>query len=252
MVDKGIVVTIAAGNGGSDGPFDMSTAASGRNVLAVAMADTPSAEGTRASSITSWGLLNDLSIKPDVAAPGKSVKTTALDNRWISASGTSVSCPYVAGVAALYIGAFGGRDVHGEGFALALSRRIVATAGRLAYHDPEYTDLAAPVAQVGNGLVDALKLFDSKTALEFEPIALNDTRHFNGRHNITVKNAAPVDVRYHLSSQDAYGVDTLQLICATRSKAVKSLSQLVPQKLAVKVGLPGDFTLKPWEMKTVS
>ncbi|KAF6803092.1 subtilase, partial [Colletotrichum musicola] len=220
MVNKGIVVTTSAGNLGFDGPFGMKTAASGKNVLAVAMANTPSADGTRASSITSWGLLNDLGLKPDVAAPGDSVNTTALDNGWVVTGGTSMSCPYVAGIAALYIGEFGGRHVHGDRFALDLSRRIVSTARRLAYHDSEYADLAAPVAQVGNGLVDAVKLFDSTTALEFEPIALNDTRHFNGRHEIIVKNFAPVDVRYHLSSQDAYGVDTLQLNCTDGSKTV--------------------------------
>ncbi|KAF6836548.1 subtilase [Colletotrichum plurivorum] len=252
MVSKGIVVTIAAGNEGSDGPFDMRTAASGKNVLAVAMADTLRAKGTCASSKTSWDLLNDLGLKPDIAAPGTSLKTTAPDNRWTTASGTSISCPYVAGVAALYIGEFGGRRVHGERFALDLSRRIISTARRLAYHDSKYADLAAPVAQVGNGQVDALKLFDSTTALEFEPIALNDTRHFKGRHEIIVKNYALVAVRYHLSSQDAYGVDTLQLNCTNGSKTVKRLSQLVPRKLAVKVGLPGDFTLKPRHIKRVS
>ncbi|KAF6796390.1 subtilase, partial [Colletotrichum musicola] len=58
--------------------------------------------------------------------------------------------------------------------------------------------------------------------------------------------------RYHLSSQDAYGVDTLQLNCTDGSKTVKRLSQLVPRKLTVKVGLPGDFTLKPRHIKRVS
>ncbi|KAF6802989.1 subtilisin-like protease [Colletotrichum sojae] len=195
MVDKGIVVTIAAGNEGSDGPFDMRTAASGKNVLAVAMADTLSAKGTRASSTTSWGLLNDLGLKPDIAAPGTSLKTTAPDNRLTIASGTSISCPYVAGVAALYIGEFGGRRVHRERFALDLSRRII-----------------------------------------FHRAASRVPR---------LQNYAPVAVRYYLSSQDAYGFHTLHLNCTDGSKTVKRLSQLVPRKLAVKVGLPGDFTLKP-------
>lgn len=242
----------SANNSGSEGPFYSSGGSSGKNVLAVASADVTYTNTTRASSFTSWGLLNDLGVKPDVAAPGASIYSTYLDNSWKVESGTSMAAPYVAGVAALYIGAFGGHKIHGKGFALALIRQIIATAGPLAYHDSMYTELAAPVPQVGNGFVNASKLFSCKTTLDYEPIALNDTRHFNGHHHITVTNTGPYDVSYHLSSQDAYGVETLLSDAANKGKKVKLLSELVPQKLAVEVSLPDDFTLKPGENKTVS
>ncbi|KAK1987048.1 subtilase [Colletotrichum cereale] len=252
LVEEGVIVTISAANSGSQGAFYSSSGSSGKNVLAIASADAPTVETTRASYFTSWGLLNDLSVKPDVTAPGGSIYSTYLDNRWITMSGTSMSCPYVAGVAALYISAFGGRQVHGKGFALALSKQIIASARPLRYHDSGYSELYAPVPQVGNGLVDAFKLLRSNTTLDFKPIALNDTRYFNRYHDVTVKNAGTEDVTYHLSAQDFYGVETLYSDTFTQDKYVKVLDDLVPQKLAVELSLPRDFTLKPGESKTVS
>ncbi|WDK19144.1 subtilase [Colletotrichum graminicola] len=252
LVEQGVVVTISAANSGSQGPFYSSSGSSGKNVLAIASADVPTVETTRASPFTSWGLLNDLSVKPDVAAPGGSIYSTYLDNRWITMSGTSMSCPYVAGVAALYIAAHGGRQVHGKGFALALRKQIIASALPLRYHQDGYTELYAAVPQVGNGLVDAFKLLYSNTTLDFEPIALNDTRHFNRYHDITVKNGGAEDVSYRLSAQDVYGVETLFSNDAAQDRQIKLRDDLVPQKLAVEVGLPREFVLKPGETKTVS
>ncbi|KAI8270861.1 Subtilisin DY [Colletotrichum sp. SAR11_239] len=251
LVEQGIVVTISAANSGSIGPFYGSSGSSGKNVLAIASADAPAVNTTRASSFTSWGLLNDLSVKPDITAPGGSIYSTYLDNGWTVMSGTSMSCPYVAGVAALYISAFGGREVHGKDFALKLGKQIIASGNVLAYHDGAYTDLPAPVPQVGNGLIDAFKLLHSNTTLDFDPIALNDTVNFRGDHTITVSNQGSGDVTYHTSLQDAYGVETLLLDTANGDKTVRRLPDLAPRKLEVDVSLPEDFTLKPGEEKAI-
>ncbi|TQN68016.1 Thermostable alkaline protease, partial [Colletotrichum shisoi] len=233
------VVTISAANSGSQGAFYSSSGSSGKKVLAVASADAPSVDAVRASSFTSWGLLNDLSVKPDVTAPGGSIYSTYLDNGWTTMSGT-VGMP---------IGLSMGKWRRRPGWANQITRIHLRQSG---YHDSWYAGLFAPVPQVGNGLVDAVKLLHSNTTLDFRPIALNDTRYFSRYHDITVKNGGSEDVTYHLSAQDAYGVEALLLNSNTQDKQVKTLSQLVPQKLAVEVSLPRDFTLKPGESKTVS
>jgi len=55
--------------------------------------------------VTEWGPLYDLQIKPDTAVPGGNIFSTYLNDTYAIMSGTSMACPYVAGVAALYIGA---------------------------------------------------------------------------------------------------------------------------------------------------
>jgi subtilisin family serine protease len=85
------------------------------------------------SEFTSWGATFELEIKPDVAAPGRNIYSTYLDNQWAVLSGTSMACPYVAGVAALYIGKYGGRSFHGPGFARELANRIITSGAALPW-----------------------------------------------------------------------------------------------------------------------
>jgi hypothetical protein len=61
------------------------------------------------SSFTSWGALPDLKIKPDIAAPGGNILSTAIGGGYETQGGTSQAAPYIAGVAALWIGKYGGR-----------------------------------------------------------------------------------------------------------------------------------------------
>lgn len=69
--------------------------------------------GGRPSTFTSWGGLYDLTLKPDLAAPGGRILNTYLRNNHAVMSGTSMACLYVAGFAALYVGqCVGPRSLH--------------------------------------------------------------------------------------------------------------------------------------------
>lgn len=213
--------------------------------------------GGRPNDFTSWGGTHDLQIKPDIAAPGGNIFSTYLDDTYAVLSGTSMACPYVAGVAALYIGAHGGRKEHGKDFAKQLSRRIIASGSALPWATsatPDY-DWVAPVAQVGNGLVDAFKVVAYSTDLTFEKIALNDTRHFKRYHDVTVSNNGDKDVSYKFSTQPAAGVEIagwFALPPTAGEYRLRSLSEISPSTLEPTVSLPRDFTLKPGQSKTVS
>ncbi|KAL0933866.1 subtilase [Colletotrichum truncatum] len=214
--------------------------------------------GNRPNTFTSWGLLYDNQLKPDIAAPGGNIFSTYLNGEYAILSGTSMACPYVAGVAALYISQHGGRSVQGKGFARALSRRIISSGYALPWSDGTATDYGytAPPAQVGNGMIDAWKVLHYDTQLEFEKIQLNDTRYHSRYHDITVTNKGKSDITYKFSAQPNAGVDALTVVPATGSlpstKRVKTFAQLSPKTYNPEISFPRDFTLKAGESKTVS
>ncbi|OLN87538.1 Minor extracellular protease vpr 7 [Colletotrichum chlorophyti] len=214
--------------------------------------------GGRPNTFTSWGASYDLDIKPDIAAPGGQIFSTYLDNTYALLSGTSMATPYVAGVAALYISAHGGRSVHGKGFAKALHQRIIASGTSLPWSDGTATDygFSAPVPQVGNGLVNAFKVVNYTTDIAYDKFNLNDTHYFSRYHDVTVTNKGSKDVSYKFSYEAAAGVEVLGWYPFPSpwggEKRLRSLSELKPTSLPVQVSLPRDFVLKPGESKTVS
>lgn len=214
--------------------------------------------GNRPNSFTSWGALEDLQIKPDIAGPGGDIFSTWLDGGYNIISGTSMACPYIAGVAALYIGANGGRQKHGKGFARDLARRIISSGVSLPWSDDTAHDFGfdAPPSQVGTGLVDAYKVVMYKTDLNFEKMALNDTRHFSHHHHVTVTNRDKRPVSYKFQLQPGAGVDTLgwvePIIGLGLTKRIKTFDQLQPRSYVPEVSLPHDFTLWPGQSKEVT
>ncbi|KAK6587094.1 hypothetical protein PZA11_000384 [Diplocarpon coronariae] len=214
--------------------------------------------GGRPSIFTSWGALYDLQIKPDIAAPGGAVYSTYLNNTFAILSGTSMACPYVAGVAALYISVHGGRSVHGKRFAKSLHNRIIASGKALPWSDGTETNFgyAASVAQVGNGILDAFKIVNYTTSLEFEKFALNDTAHFSGYHTVAVTNTGTKPVTYSFTSEAAAGVEILGFYplppVTQYDPHLKSFSELTPSIKEVGINFPSAFTLQAGQSKTVT
>lgn len=93
--------------GGAQGkfePFSSSTIANpgaARNALTVAAENSALGTKDAMASFSSWGPLQDFTLKPDVSAPGVSITSTGNDNRYKTMSGTSMAGPFNAGVAAL-------------------------------------------------------------------------------------------------------------------------------------------------------
>ncbi|KAG8165902.1 hypothetical protein KVR01_004454 [Diaporthe batatas] len=245
---KSIIETVQAG-GNVTADFSL-------NPEAVVGLEYPA--GGRPSVFTSWGASNDLQIKPDIAAPGGQIFSTYLDNTYVLLSGTSMATPYVAGVAALYISVHGGRSVHGKDFARSLHRRIIASGTSLPWSDGTATDygFAAPVAQVGNGLINAFKIVNYTTDISFDKMALNDTKHFNPNHDLTITNNGGEAVSYEFSYEAAAGVETLGWYKFSEpwvgEKRLKDFSAMKPTSLPIDVSLPDGFSLGPGESKTVT
>lgn len=213
--------------------------------------------GGRPSIFTSWAGLYDLQMKPDIAAPGGDIFSSWPGGGYRLASGTSMACPYVAGVAALWISVHGGRDVNGKGFAKELHQRIISSGTALPWSDGTATvyGFSAPVAQVGNGLLNAWKIVNYDTRLEFEKIALNDTRYFSRYHDVTIINEGEETVSYTWSVEHGAGIEALGWLPSVAggfTRRLKNFAELRPLSLEAEVSFPRAFTLQPGQSRTVS
>ncbi|KAK2040381.1 subtilisin-like protein [Colletotrichum somersetense] len=187
------------------------------------------AAGGITSYYTSWGRTYELEIKPDIAAPGVNIYSTYLDGTYKVLSGTSMATPYIAGVAALYISKYGGRS------------QTLKPQGL-----PTDFGFLAPVAQVGNGLINATKLLGSKTSLSFEKFTLNDTGSFNQHHKIEITNDGEETVTYNFTLEPAGGF----LAQGRTSGRLGDILDVKPMSLVPAVIFPsGVFRVNPGETR---
>ncbi|KXJ86988.1 peptidase S8/S53 domain-containing protein [Microdochium bolleyi] len=220
-----------------------------------AVVGMPNPLGGMPSTFTSWGPRYDLRMKPDIAAPGGLVFSTYLTDIYTVLSGTSQATPFVAGVAALYIAARGHSGLRTPGFARDLARRIVSSGKAVPWSDGTIHDFdfAAPVPQVGNGLVDAAKVVLYGTSLDYDPLNLNDTAHFQADHQVVVTNSGSKPVVYTMTVQPSGGFEgMLGWDESTRSPRVKKYDELAPLSMEVDMEFPSSFAVEAGESKTVS
>lgn len=256
LVEKGIVVTIAAGNEGDSGPFYSSSGSNGHGVLSVAAANVTGLPHVNHANhswdpvpcdFTTWGPTAEILLKPDIAAPGENVISTVLNQSYDAISGTSMSAPYIAGIAALYIGEHGGREVFGPGFAKMVSDRIKASGRSLPWlADYLLRNHTAPPFQVGTGLVDAWSVLMYDTQLTYEPFALLDTELFEPLWKVNITNNGNDTLNYWFGLEPQSGV-----MIHDKYYGISSLYQLEPQSIVPPVHLPDSIDVLPGETREV-
>ncbi|KAI9139525.1 peptidase S8/S53 domain-containing protein [Paraphysoderma sedebokerense] len=165
----------------------------------------PIATAGQPSYFSSWGLGNDLEVKPDIGGIGGQVYSAwprSSGKAYNTISGTSMASPYIAGVIAAYLQAFPKTN------AQTIMETIQNTARpSLA---PSNNRFANSVAKQGAGLVDALAFISSKTRVSPSRLALLDTPGYQmiKRQRITVKNNGNSEMKYtveHLPAQSIIG-----------------------------------------------
>lgn len=165
--------------------------------------------GGYASAFTQWGPSWEAYMKPEIAAPGGSILSTYLmsEGGYAVLSGTSMASPYIAGIAALYIGKAGGRKNLPAEAAVELKRRFISSGRALNWNDGITTDSDkfAPIAQIGGGYVNATKVLTYTTSVSPAKLELNDTMYFKPGHFINVKNSGYQEVVYTVTH---FPVDT--------------------------------------------
>ncbi|KAF4814461.1 Minor extracellular protease vpr [Colletotrichum siamense] len=254
---------------GSAGEAIVSTILAGGNVTASFNIDTAhyvgirNAGGGRPALYSSWGSTYDLALKPDVSGPGTKILSTYPTNEYRVLSGTSMATPYLSGIAALWVGKFGGRSAHKDDpeWAKRLIARITTTARAVPWADwaTSVTDYGfwAPTTQVGGGLVDAERVLGYTTELSFDgrKFELNDTAHFTGTHSVDITNQGSESVTYKFSLQDAGGYESYEPSVPGQQQtfipAIPLYPEVNPVKMTPDVALPAEVAVGPGETKTV-
>ncbi|KAM0301737.1 hypothetical protein ACHAPM_004885 [Fusarium culmorum] len=257
LVNKGVVMIASAGNEGEFGPFYSSSGAIGHGVLAVAAANVttkPNANrtgedyGPMPVYFTTWGPTNELLLKPDIAAPGFEITSTVLNQSYEELSGTSMSAPYIAGIAALFIGKYGGRAFNGAGVAKMLRDRIASSGKSLPFVSSRLNrKFKSPPFQVGTGLVDAIKVLNYDTQLEYEPFALRDTELFTPRWKFNITNTGGRVHQYKFKLEPQAGFNIYDA-----NYGVSLLYGIEPKNIVPPVRLPYTVFIEPGETRELS
>ncbi|KAG5982365.1 hypothetical protein E4U55_001995 [Claviceps digitariae] len=161
------------------------------------------ATGGAVSEFSSWGPTDEMNFKPQFGAPGGSILSTLpLSDGGVGvASGTSMATPMTAGVIALLGEYRGSLDID------LIRNLLSATAKpRLYNQGSRFSNVLAPAAQQGAGLIQAFDAAMATTMLDRPSLAFNDTEHLNGPLNFTITNHGKNTVRYRVAYRPAASV----------------------------------------------
>ncbi|KAB8289500.1 hypothetical protein EYC80_010660 [Monilinia laxa] len=201
------------------------------------------------NTYTTWGLANDLAIKPVVSAPGGDILSTYLSaaGSYAVMSGTSMATPFIAGVAGLLIQSRGGKALSPKEINAALS----STATPLNYNDNSATvySYLTSVAQQGAGLVNAYAVIHANLTLSEYNLPLNDTTNFVKKPTFIVKNTGSEAVTYSLTHDPAMNV---YAFTAGETTSIPAFPPPIDTQYSSALITPSSFTLSPNEQQEIA
>ncbi|KAF4599319.1 hypothetical protein EYR40_006411 [Pleurotus pulmonarius] len=185
----------------ADGEFLVQQFAAGQSVSlsfpqSGGLIQFPDPAGGLISSFTSYGPSNDFFFKPAVAAPGGNILSTLPVNLGLFGieSGTSMATPFVAGSAALLFQAKGKSADVGRS-----ARTLFETTAQRVPSTHTDGDPLQTLTQQGAGLINVFNAIHTTTIVSPGELILNDTAHFKGTQQFTVRNAGSSAKTYTLT-----------------------------------------------------
>jgi minor extracellular serine protease Vpr len=153
------------------------------------------------SSFSSWGLAADLSVKPDIGAPGGNILSTypLQKNGYANISGTSMSSPHVAGAVALLL------DAKGTNVDAETVRTILQNSAdpRLVFGLISGQQVRDAVQRQGAGMLDIDDAIQATTYISPGKLSLGEDNGQPQTRTLTIRNNGPTAMTYSLSHLDA-------------------------------------------------
>ena len=200
VVDKGVPgVTISF----TDGTIIQNMIAAGTTSLVWTDKSVQAADPTagQISSFSSWGLASDLSLKPDVAAPGGNIRSTwplSQDQGYNVISGTSMASPHVAGAVADYL------QVHAGATPAQVDTALSNTASPIT-NSTQTTRRENPALE-GSGLVHVDRAISAAATVTPANISFGDGTG-SGNATLTVTNNSASAMTYTVQNGSSLAAD---------------------------------------------
>lgn len=157
-------------------------------------ASFPNPTGGRISSFSSYGLAADLSLKPNIAAPGGSIYSTypLEQGGYATISGTSMSAPHVAGGVALIL------QANPKIPAQAMRARLQNHADPKNWQGNPALGYLDQVHRQGAGMLDIVGTVQATATVEPGELALGESQAGPAVRTLTIENKGSEAVTYAL------------------------------------------------------
>lgn len=192
---------IGVGISGNDGVLLNNRIVAGATTMTwtASVSTFPNPAGSLISGFSSYGLAADLSLKPDIGAPGGLIRSTVPveQGSYATISGTSMSSPHVAGAAALLLQARPNTPAQAVRSILQNSAdpKVWSLSPGLGFLDH--------VHRQGAGMLDIDDAINATTTIEPGKLSLGESQSGPVTSTLTISNESSSPVTYDLSHTPA-------------------------------------------------
>jgi subtilisin family serine protease len=191
----------------------------------------PNPTGGLISGFSSYGLAPDLTLKPDIGAPGGFIYSTYVMEKadYATLGGTSMASPHVAGAAALLL------QAHPRTPSQKVGRILQNSADPKLWNLAPQFGLLDSVHRQGAGMVDVDDAITATTHIEPGKISLGESEGGPSNHTLHLENKGSDAVTYDLT-EEWYTIATTGTVASELGYWLSDGFLIMPESVTVPAG----------------